>query len=148
MALFLFPFDKGSSEYLPTAFVVALRPLFPFRQVQYAQVFPLKPAPFCKLFSGLGSTNKSASFLLLLSLCFRHPVLSSIFPSISLADLAETVFFVFLSYQTTESLRTLVSSGNDAADELARRGALLVPSAIPCGLSPLISRIHSYLFSD
>ena len=38
--------------------------------------------------------------------------------------------------------------GNDPADELARRGALLAPSAIPCSLSPLISRIHSCLFSD
>ena len=38
--------------------------------------------------------------------------------------------------------------GNDAAHELARRGALLVPSAIPCSLSPLISRILSCLFSD
>ena len=37
--------------------------------------------------------------------------------------------------------------GNDAADELARRGALLAPSAIPCSLS-LVSRIHSCLFSD
>ena len=38
--------------------------------------------------------------------------------------------------------------GNDAADELARRGALLAPSAIPCSLSSRISRIHSCLFSD
>ena len=38
--------------------------------------------------------------------------------------------------------------GNDAADELARWGALLVPFAIPCSLSPLISRIHSRLISD
>ena len=38
--------------------------------------------------------------------------------------------------------------GNNAVDELARRGALLAPSAIPCSLSPLISRIHSCLFSD
>ena len=38
--------------------------------------------------------------------------------------------------------------GNDAADELARRGALLAPSAIPYSFSPLISRIHSGLFSD
>ena len=37
---------------------------------------------------------------------------------------------------------------NNAADELARRGALLAPSAIPCGLFPLISRIHSCLISD
>ena len=44
--------------------------------------------------------------------------------------------------------RTLVSPGNDTADELARRGALLAPSAIPCSLSPFISRIHSRLFSD
>ena len=42
----------------------------------------------------------------------------------------------------------LILSGNDAADELARRGALLAPSAIPCSLSPLISRIHSRLLSD
>ena len=34
------------------------------------------------------------------------------------------------------------------ADDLARRRALLAPSAIPCNLSPLISRIHSCLFSD
>ena len=33
------------------------------------------------------------------------------------------------------------------ADELARPGALLVPSAIPCSLSPLISRINSSLYS-
>ena len=37
---------------------------------------------------------------------------------------------------------------NNAADELARRGALLGPSAIPSSLSPLISRIHSRLISD
>ena len=38
--------------------------------------------------------------------------------------------------------------GNNAADELARRGALLAPSAIPCSLSPFISCIHSRLISD
>ena len=38
--------------------------------------------------------------------------------------------------------------GNDTADELARRGALLAPSAIPCNLSPLISRTHFSFFSD
>ena len=37
---------------------------------------------------------------------------------------------------------------NDAANELTRRRALLVPSAISCRLSSLISRIHSFLFSD
>ena len=37
--------------------------------------------------------------------------------------------------------------GNDTADELAKRGALLAPSAIPCSLSPIISCIHFCLFS-
>ena len=35
--------------------------------------------------------------------------------------------------------------GNDAADELARRGALVEPSSISCSLSP---RIHSFFSSD
>ena len=57
---------------------MTLRPLFPFQQTQCAQVFPLKPVPFCKLYAGLGSTNKSASSLLLLSdSCSVLPTLSS-----------------------------------------------------------------------
>ena len=63
-ALFLFLLAKMAPAYLPTAFSVALRPLFPFQQVQYDQGFPLKPAPFCTLFAGLGSTNKSTTCLL------------------------------------------------------------------------------------
>ena len=39
-------------------------------------------------------------------------------------------------------------SANNLADELARRGVLLLPSAIPCSLSFLIFRIHCSLFSD
>ena len=63
-ALFLFLLARAAPAFLPTAFSMALRPLFPFRQAQYVPVFPLKPAPFCTLFAGLCSTNKSAiSFL-------------------------------------------------------------------------------------
>ena len=39
---------------------------------------------------------------------------------------------------------TLVSPGNNAT----RRGAPVAPSAIPCSLFPLISRIHLSLFSQ
>ena len=63
-ALFLFLLTRAAPAFLPTALSVALRPLFPFRQAHYAQVFPLKLAPFFLLFAGLGSTNKSAIFLL------------------------------------------------------------------------------------
>ena len=109
----LFLLAKAALANVPTALSVALRPLFPFRQAQYVQVFPLKPAPFCKLFAGLGSTIKSAISLLLLSdsrsvlthLSFPH----LFFYPISLADLAGTVFL--LLYQTTVGPRTLVSPG-------------------------------------
>ena len=66
-ALFLFHLAKAAPAYLSTAFSVAPRPLFPSQQAQYAQVSLLKPAPFYMLFAGLGSINKSATSLLLLS---------------------------------------------------------------------------------
>ena len=59
-ALILFSLAKAAPAYLPTALSVVLRPLFPFQQAQCAQVFLLKPAPFCTFIAGLGSTNKSA----------------------------------------------------------------------------------------
>ena len=55
---------------------MALRALFPFRQAQYDQVFPQKPAPFCTLFACLGNTIKSA-ISLLFSSCLTLVTLSS-----------------------------------------------------------------------
>ena len=46
---------------------VAPKPLFSIWKAQYVQVSLLKPAPFCMLFAGLDSTNKSAISLLILS---------------------------------------------------------------------------------
>ena len=63
-ALLFFLSARAAPAFLPTALSVALKPLFPFRQAQYVPVFRLKPAPFCTLFAGLGSTNKSAISLL------------------------------------------------------------------------------------
>ena len=142
--------------YLPTALSVALRPLFPFRQAQYAQVFPLKPAPFCTLFAGLGSTNKSAISLLfcyyLTLILFSPPCpllhLSSYLKLCGRSGrnclLSPPVLTIRLQWVPGH----LFLPGNNVADELARRGVLLAPSAIPCSLSPLISRIHSRLISD
>ena len=152
-ALFLFFLARAAPAYLPTALSVALRPLFPFQQAQYAPVFPLKPALFCTLIAGLGSTNKFATSLLLLSnSCSVHATLFSP-PSFLLS---QTLWQIWQELSSLSSCSIGLQwvpeysflPGNDTADDLARRGALLAPSAIPCSLSSLISRIHSRIISD
>ena len=149
-ALFLFHLARAAPAYLPTALSMALRPLFPFRQAQYIPVIPLKPAPLCTLFAGLSNTTKSA--ISLLFSCYLTLVLSSP-PSFLLSQTLWQIWQELSSLSSCSIRLQWVPGhsfllGNDAADELARRGALLAPSAIPCSLSPFISRIHSRLFSD
>ena len=148
-AVFVFLLEKTAPAFLLSAFSVAP---FPFRQVQYAQVSLLKPAPFCTLFAGLGSTNKSA-----ISLLFSYyPTVVQSSPPCPLLHLS---FYFSLFGRSVRNC--LLSScfirlqwvpgnsflpGNDADDELARRGALLALSAIHCSLSPLIYCIASSPF--
>ena len=63
MALFLFFLAKEAPAFLPTAYFVVLRSLSPIRQAPFVQSCLRKPAPFCLLFAGVRSTNKTAKSL-------------------------------------------------------------------------------------
>ena len=75
MALFLLFLAKAVLTSLPTTHLVTLRLHFSVWQSHCVQAFLLKLALFCKLFTGLGSTNKTVTSLrLALSLlCFPPP---------------------------------------------------------------------------
>ena len=132
MTVFFFT-AKTALVFLPTAHFVVLRPPFPIRPAQFVQVFPLKPAPFCKLSAGLGSTKRSA-IPLRLSLCPCHFVFFFVFPftANSLAQLAETVFSILRHYEATIGPWTFIFSwerhgwlvGQTGSPTLALRNSL------------------------
>ena len=132
-----------------------MKPIFSFQQTQYAQVFPPKPAPFYKFFAGLGSTNKSATSLFFsssLTLALSLPPCLFLYLSFYL-NLLWQIWKELFSLSSRSIRQQWISGhlslpGNDAANELTRRGALFVRSIIPCSFSPFSSRIHSCLFSD
>ena len=143
-------FGKGDSGVLANCSLCALRPLFPFRQAQLVQVFPLKPAPLCKLSAGLSNTDKYATSLLFSS---SQTLTQSSSPSFLLPP---SLYYIWQELSSLSSYAITLQwvpghsflPGIDAVNELARRGALLLPSAVACSVSPFISHIHSCLFSD
>ena len=154
-ALFLFVLARVAPAFLPTALSVALRPLFPFRQAQYVQVFPLKPGPFCMVLAGLGSTNKST-----ISLLFSY-YLTLVPLSLPCPHLHLSSYFNFCGRSVRNCLLSppVLSGYNGSPDirfyrETSRLMSLpdgeryLRPPQLLCIFCPLISRIHSCLLSD
>ena len=124
---------------------MALRPLISFQQAQYVEVFPLKLAPFCTLFAGLGSINKPATSLLFSS--YLTLVLFS--PPCPLLHIS---FYLKLSGRSGRNclLSTPVLSGyNGSPDTRFFRGTTRLISW-PDGeryLQPLQSLVFSLLLS-
>ena len=149
----LFLLAKAAPAFLPTALSVAVRPLFSFWQAQYAQVFLLKPAPFCTLFAGLGSTNKSA-----ISLLFSY-YLTLVLSSPPCPLLYLSCYLKLCSRSGRNCLLSPVLSGyNGSPDTRFYRGTtrlmswpdgeryLRPPQSLVVSL--LLPRIHSCLISD
>ena len=145
-----FPFGMGGSGVLANCSLGGTEATLSFSAGPVCSSFSAEACAILHALCWYRQHQQVCHFSSLLLLSDSRSVLSSIFPLISnfVADLAGTVFSLLLFYQTTMGPRTLVSPGNNTADELARRRALLAPSAIPCSLSPVISGIHSCLISD
>ena len=79
-----FPFGKNVYGILDNCSLCGTEATFSFWQTQFAQAFPPKLAPFCKLFAVPGNTNKSAIFVLLL-FDYHHPVPSLFFSPVLLS---------------------------------------------------------------
>ena len=144
-ALFLFLLARADPALLPTALSVALRPLFPFRQAQFVQVFPLKPAPFCTLFAGLGKTIKFAIFFLFFS-CLTL-VLSS--PPCPLLHLSCYLKLCGRSGRNCLFSPPVLSGHNGSPDTRFSRGTtqlMSLPDREHC-LHPLQSLVVSLLLS-
>ena len=125
---------------------MTLRPLFPFQQAQYVHVFSAEACAILRAFCWSRKHQQTchlSSLLLLPDSCSVLTTLSFLLPETLWQELSSLYCSIWLQWFYGHSFL----AGNDAADELARRGALLAPSETPCSLSSLLSRIHSCLFS-
>ena len=149
-ALFLFLLARAAPAFLPTALSVALMPLFPFREAQFVQVFSAEACAILHALCWSRQHQQVCHFSSLLLLSDSCSVLASLSSHPSFL-LSQTLWQIWqeLSSLSSCSIRVQWVPGhsffprNNAVDELARRGALLVPYATPCSLS----RIYSSFFS-
>ena len=133
-----FPFGKGGSGVLAYCSLCGAEATLSFSAGPVCSSFFAEACAILHALCWSQQHQQVCHFSSFLLLSDSRSVLSSIFPLISssVADLAGTVFsFCSIRLQWVPGHSFL--PGNDAADELARRGALLAPSTVPCGLSYL-----------
>ena len=150
-----FLFGKGGSGVLANCSLCGAKATLSFSAGPVCSSFPAEAWAILHALCLSRQHHKVCHFSSLLLLSDSRSVLAALSspPSFLLSQTLWQIWqelssfsFCFISLQWVS--RHSFLPGNDTADELARWGALLAPSAIPCSLSPLTSRIHSLLISD
>ena len=150
-----FRFGKGGFVVLGNCFLCGTEATLSFSAGPVYSSFSAKTCAILKALSWSRQHQQVCHLSSLLLLSDSRSVLTilSSFPFFllpqSLRQIWQELSSLFSCFMRQQLLpRHSFLPGNNAADKLVRRGALLAPSAIPCSLSPLIFRIHSYLLSD
>ena len=150
-----FPFGKGDSGVLANCSLCGTEATLSFSAGPVCSSFSAEACAILHAFCWSWQHHKVCHFASVLLLPDSRSVLATL-SSPPPFLLSQTLWQIWqeLSFFSSCSIRLqwvpghLFLPGNNTADELARREALLAPSAIPCSLSPLTSYIHSCLISD
>ena len=150
-----FPFGKGGSGVLANCSLCGTEATLSFSAGPVCSSFSAEACAILHALCWSRQHQQVCYFSSLLLLSDSHSVLAALSSPPSFL-LSQTLWQIWqeLSSLSFCSIRLQwvpghsFLPGNNAVDELARRGALLAPSTIPCSLSPLTSRIHSRLISD
>ena len=148
------PLGQGRSGVLANCFLCGTEATLSFSAGPVCSSFSAEACAILHALCWSRQHQQSCHFSSLLLLSDFRSVLSTLSSSPSFL-LPQTLWQIWQElFSLSCSIRLewvpghLFLPGNDPTNELARRGALLVPSAIPCSLSPHSSRIHSCLISD